>query len=163
MEEGCDVHVMPVDLETITNIDGAIIVSGSARIVWGQDWSTILRNTEGRSIGQACLVHFLHECFHVLVHFSSFALRCGGISDTDGGAMVMEDSLNLRMSKAPINCLDDRVWISNTAIGSWVEWINTLPRYSAEYKHTSCGHSIGGTLITSSIDNVICACWNVTL
>lgn len=137
---------MTIDSHSIANINFAIRVSLLVAMVRGQDWSSVFRNTESRSVWD-CLPLGLHNRLDVLIHGSRS--KNTWVSDANRSRMVMENSCNLRMSKAIIDSLDNIIRVGDISIHTWIKWINVLSRQRTEQKNASGCDTKSGTLIVT--------------
>lgn len=150
MEEGGDILVVSSNFHTITDIYIAISIFLSIGEEWWQNRSTIFRDTECRSIWNCSPSIPLHNHGIFSDSSSSHLIACF-VSNTGWGTVIMEDTVNLRMSETPISLLNSIVWVSYWLVCSRIEWINRFSWNCTEYEDTTGCHTkcsiLGLTLV----------------
>ena len=124
MEERGGVVVVAIHHQTVADIDLAVSVGLLVAVVWSQNRSSVLGDTEGRSVGNS-FPDGLHQTLDVSIDHWSPGL-VARVSQADRGRVIVEHALSLRVSKAVVNFLSNCIGVSNTTVDGWVEWINVL-------------------------------------
>lgn len=162
MENGWNVWVISTDHFAIANIDVTISIWLTIISKWSINWSSIFGKTQYGSVCQTFRKCFCDDFYNIIIrHFVSI-INITSISLTSRSCVIVERTLSLGMSQAPIDLFKDSIRVCDCSIDRRVVRINTFCWNTIEKHHSSSSNTPSSILSSGTRSFLVPSCrWNI--